>query len=301
MSDNETITLSSRQLIPAEYAGWTLPEAIKALAGKWQTIVIHGGPGTKKTTQLWTIKKASRDPVYVMSEAADIDAHRFSMPHTEAWAAFRGILCIDDVGYKRSANDWNMQVLFAVLNHRRANGLRTVITTNFNREKIKEIYGDHIASRIFGDREIDAGKVDMRGKVAAASWNEQPRKRIEITDGEKIGERSKSDAQKHREIIEENQAYYRTTPPRGPIGKKSFLMYYKIQVKGISCDVLDMIYSFPDYVQRIDNLASLPEKERTQDALLAAFGLHLSPGKAPEPVRAPAPKQSISDLIATLL
>jgi hypothetical protein len=210
-------------------------------------------------------------------------------------------LCIDDVGYKRSANEWNIQVLFAVLNHRRANGLRTVITTNFNREKIKEIYGDHIASRIFGDREIDAGKVDMRGKVAAASWNEQPRRRIEVTDGKPIGQGRIDQAARQKQIIAETAAHYRKTPPTGPTGRKWYLWHYGIAAKGISDDVLAQVFSFADYVERIDKVAAMPEKARTQDALLAAFGLHLSPGKAPEPVRAPAKSQSITDLMATLL
>jgi hypothetical protein len=79
------------------------------------------------------------------------------------------------------------------------------------------------------------------------------------------------------------------------------LWHYGIAAKGISDDVLAQVFSFTDYVERADKVAALPEKERTQDALLAAFGLHLSPGKAPEPVRAPAKSQSITDLMATLL
>jgi hypothetical protein len=299
-NDAETITLSSRQPIPPEYANWQLPDAIQSLAGKWNTLCLVGGPGSRKTTQLWTIRRVSRDPVHVMSEAADIDAHRFSMPHTEAWSIFRGILCVDDIGYKKP-NDWNIQVLYTVLNHRRANGLRTILTTNHEEKKIAEMYGDHIASRMFGDKMLNVGSIDFIKKTTAASWNEQPRQRIVVTEGKPISQGRIDEAARQKQIIAETAAHYRKIPPTGPTGRKWYLWHYGIAAKGISDDVLAQVFSFADYVERIDKVAAMPEKARTQDALLAAFGLHLSPGKAPEPVRAPAPSQSITDLMATLL
>jgi hypothetical protein len=171
MSD-EPIRLSSRQPIPPEYANWDLPDSIRAKAGNWQTMVFVGGPGSRKTTQLWTIRRVCSKRVHIMSEAMDIDMNRFSVEHIRAWSEFPGILCIDDVGYKKP-NEWNLQVLYCILTHRRAHGLKTILTTNHNEAKIKELYDDRISSRMFSEPPINVGDDDYRKKVNASQWNKQ--------------------------------------------------------------------------------------------------------------------------------
>jgi hypothetical protein len=267
--DNETVTLNTKQKIPPEYAGWKLPEAIAKLSGHWQTLVLTGGPGTRKTTQIWTIRRVASVPVHVLSESSDIDTNRFSLPHLDAWASFKGILCIDDIGYKKPT-EWNVQVLFAVLSHRRMYGLKTILTTNHERAKLADLYGEPVASRVFADQVINVGNIDLRGKVEAASWNRlEPAAPTAARSTE-----TKTEVRDPKVINDANEVYYRANRPSNDVARRWYLNRFKIQV-GPNLKAWLPMFDRSDYAAFFDQVATLPVKDRT---LAAAGRMHYGTG-----------------------
>lgn len=185
----EPVILPFRQACPVEFRGMGMIKPIQDMGKTFVVCVIHGGPGTRKTTQLWAIQQyclgrpmTAQERVHVMAEAADIDRHRFSMEWLDAWCSWPGILCIDDVGYKQP-NDWNVQALYAILNIRGQHKRRTVITTNHDKDKIHALYGEPIASRMFRDVVIGSGTTDMRGVRSPATWQQAPAPTPQAQDG----------------------------------------------------------------------------------------------------------------------
>ena len=49
----------------------------------------------------------------------------------------RSILIIDDLGKERPS-EWTLEKLFTIINNRYENNLPVIITTNYNREKLRE-------------------------------------------------------------------------------------------------------------------------------------------------------------------
>lgn len=174
----EIVSLNTRQHVPPEFAGMSVIPSILSKGKDILILTMFGGPGSGKTTQLWAVQqyctqiaKAYSHRCHVMSECHDIDRHRYSEAWLEAWCNFPGILCIDDIGYKKP-NEWNIQALYAILNIRAENKRKTMVTTNHDKKKITELYGEPIASRLFRDVVIDAGTTDMRGVRSTAQWHE---------------------------------------------------------------------------------------------------------------------------------
>jgi len=59
------------------------------------------------------------------------------------------ILCLDDVGSAKPT-DWNVEILYRIINKRYNSKMRTYIASNFSRLEIAERFDERIASRIAG-------------------------------------------------------------------------------------------------------------------------------------------------------
>lgn len=57
------------------------------------------------------------------------------------------LVCLDDIGTSKPT-EWNIEILYAIINGRYQNGKRTHIASNFSRSKIADIFDERIASRI---------------------------------------------------------------------------------------------------------------------------------------------------------
>jgi hypothetical protein len=99
--------------------------------------------------------------IHVIGECSDVDRHRYEWEYLDAWAGFAGVLCVDDLGY-RKPTEWTFQAIYHLATHRRANGLRTIWTTNLDAARLTEAYGPAIASRLTGGTVIVTGGADRR-------------------------------------------------------------------------------------------------------------------------------------------
>jgi DNA replication protein DnaC len=158
------------QKVPAEYSGAEVSPGIKAKIPKdWQSLLLIGPAGTGKTTQLWALHRkhvtgkelTGRHKVHVISECSDIDRYRYDWDWLNAWAQFPGLLCVDDIGY-RSPKDWTCQAIYHLATYRRAHQLRVIWTSNLTLDRLREAYGDPIASRLTGGTVIQTGGPDKR-------------------------------------------------------------------------------------------------------------------------------------------
>jgi len=59
------------------------------------------------------------------------------------------ILCLDDIGVAKPT-DWNVEILYRIINKRYNSKKRTYIASNFSRGEIAERFDERIASRIAG-------------------------------------------------------------------------------------------------------------------------------------------------------
>jgi DNA replication protein DnaC len=158
------------QTVPAEYAKAEVSPALKALNGTpWQSVLLIGPAGTGKTSQLWAVVRRSvtgrewegEQAAHLISECADVDRYRYDWDWLMAWSKFPGVLCVDDLGY-RKPHDWTIQAVYQIATYRRAHKLRVIWTTNLDRDRLAESYGGPIASRLTGGVVIDTGGADRR-------------------------------------------------------------------------------------------------------------------------------------------
>lgn len=158
------------QMVPAEYAESTISPALKRLNGKsWQSILLIGPAGTGKTTQLWAMQRRQvtggewmgGHKVHVISECADIDRHRYEWEWLEAWAMFPGVLCVDDLGY-RKPQEWTVQAIYHLATYRRAHRRRVIWTTNLDEDRLADSYGAPVLSRLAGGEVIQTAGADRR-------------------------------------------------------------------------------------------------------------------------------------------
>jgi DNA replication protein DnaC len=157
------------QPVPAEYADAELSPALRNIPAKWRSILLVGPAGTGKTRQLWALQRKhvtgtewpGRHKVHVISECGDIDRYRFEWDWLTAWATFPGVLCVDDIGY-RKPQEWTVQAVYHLATERRKHARRTIWTTNLDRGRLADAYGEPVMSRLAGGAVIDTGGEDRR-------------------------------------------------------------------------------------------------------------------------------------------
>ncbi len=158
------------QAVPYEYRDAEPSKSIRDhLPKKWQSLLLIGPAGTGKTTQVWGLHRKhvrgnennGRQKIHVISECGDIDRHRYDWSYLDAWAEFKGVLCVDDIGYRKPL-DWTLQAIYYLATYRRAHGLRVIWTTNLSVDRLEEYYGAPIASRITGGAVVQTGGEDRR-------------------------------------------------------------------------------------------------------------------------------------------
>lgn len=121
--------------------------------GRSRALIIVGTIGAGKTWSLWKINETLVDlgwrgrcdivDAYELKEATDrpVDWDLVTRwRHTD-------LLCIDDIGSQK-LNNWDMDALHALIDHRRQHQKATVITSNTG--DLRPLLGERVASRIAG-------------------------------------------------------------------------------------------------------------------------------------------------------
>ena len=110
-----------------------------------------------ETREVWLGEAMRRirldDRVRIVSEAGDIRPHRHDRAWLEDlanWGTARHLLCVDDIGFTRKADDWVVEAVYHLANVRRAKQLPTLWTSNLEADALREVFGAAIASRILG-------------------------------------------------------------------------------------------------------------------------------------------------------
>ena len=160
------------QVTPPIYAEATPSEALR---GKGPQLALLGRAGTGKTWQLWGFKahqQAKADPMrrpcmWIISEAADIEAHRWNVEWLTAVAEYDGILAIDDLGYRcqrpdSEPSEWASHAAYVIADARVNFRRRTIWTSNLTKERIAATYGEATASRICSCAVVEGGGHDRR-------------------------------------------------------------------------------------------------------------------------------------------
>lgn len=75
------------------------------------------------------------------------------------------LVVLDDLGAEK-ASEWVQERIYNILNHRVANGLATIVTSNFTVDEIAERLGYRVASRLESLTGIDLTGIDRRRKGA---------------------------------------------------------------------------------------------------------------------------------------
>lgn len=77
------------------------------------------------------------------------------------------VLAIDDVGAEHSRSGWATEVLEALIDHRLAHGLPTLITSNIEPMDLAQYAGARAASRLQRYEIVEVGGVDMRAELTS--------------------------------------------------------------------------------------------------------------------------------------
>jgi hypothetical protein len=168
------------QITPPTYAEATPSEALR---GKGPQLALLGRAGTGKTWQLWGFKayqeakarvKAEesggllpRPCMWIISEAADIEAHRWNVEWLAAVAEYDGILAIDDLGYRcqrpdSEPSEWAAHSAYVIADARVNFRRRTIWTSNLTEARLAATYGEPTASRICSCAVVEGGGHDRR-------------------------------------------------------------------------------------------------------------------------------------------
>ena len=174
-----TYTVTGDNGAAVEAAKWSLQD------GNRRGLFLYGAPGTGKTKLAAIIanEKAGHGEQVLFSSVpdflADLRASYRKDTATETMDLARDITCLilDDLGAER-LSDWVGEQLFCLLNHRYNEGLQTIITSNYEPERIvdrlvsvdregrkDDIHAKRIMSRIYGMCElVSVGGRDWRQK-----------------------------------------------------------------------------------------------------------------------------------------
>ena len=183
--------------IPPEYQSATLPPKLRAIIAEEQvSIALLGPPGTGKTFLCWGVLRDDRqrqvrklmnegevpkrdekpvqwlhrmvdrittsDRVKIISESAHIRRHRHDRDWLDDASRWRGLLCIDDIGFTGKADDWVVESIYHLANERRALGRKTMYTSNLSADEMRSVFGAAVASRILGGAIVPVTGSDRR-------------------------------------------------------------------------------------------------------------------------------------------
>jgi hypothetical protein len=116
------------------------------------------------TRSAWAAEALSRDGVLVISEVSDLRRHPFDFTWLDRPARFASWVVVDDVGAS-PPTPWVTDALYLLANERRSWKRPTVWTTHHPPERLRDVFGPAIASRLLGgmvlsldgrDRRLDA-------------------------------------------------------------------------------------------------------------------------------------------------
>jgi DNA replication protein DnaC len=80
------------------------------------------------------------------------------------------VLFLDDLGAGKGT-EWTEEVLYRIINHRSENYLPTIITTNIVTERMYDVFGDRVTSRLIGMAKIlPMMGEDRRLKLGSKEW-----------------------------------------------------------------------------------------------------------------------------------
>lgn len=158
------------QPIPEIYQDAEISDGLKGIKDK--TALLIGSAGTGKTYQLWALvqsamKRDYRCSVYVLSEPHEIESHRYDYDRLSEWKEFTGTLCVDDLGYRcqrdgSQPTEWAMHVAYCLSDYRLSHNLKTIWTTNLSLERLRDAYGQAVASRLQAGSTINTSGKDRR-------------------------------------------------------------------------------------------------------------------------------------------
>lgn len=140
-------------------------EAIEYLAhtlGEHDSVYIHGPQGGGKTGlaiafMQHRILQCNEEalfidiPDFLRKVRATYDARNEAPTEDQFIEAMRssGLLVWDDCGAETLMTPWREEVLYAVVNYRSREGLRTLLTSNYGLETLTDNWGSRIGSRLW--------------------------------------------------------------------------------------------------------------------------------------------------------
>lgn len=130
------------------------------------TLVLAGGVGLRKTgSACWALTQ--KPGVFLTADECLRLAASSRVPEdVEAWRRARNaqVLVVDDLGGEFSDDKgWSVKVFNGLLDHRYSSGLKTLITTNLERQRFVSDYGERVADRIReSGRWLTLGGVSVR-------------------------------------------------------------------------------------------------------------------------------------------
>ena len=159
------------QNVPTSYLEATASDDLRGLGPQ---LALIGPAGSGKTWQLWglvihhrELRPDSPPRIWLVSEALDIEGHRWDQEWLRAVAEFPGIVAIDDLGYRcqrpdSSPSEWAAHAAYVISDQRSSWRRRTIWTSNLTREQIAAAYGPPVMSRICSGGVVEVGGEDRR-------------------------------------------------------------------------------------------------------------------------------------------
>ena len=136
-----------------------------------QMITFSGPSGTGKTNAVWGLVNKyaeSSKPYTLFINESWLMSYIWDNFALDAILFWPEILIIDDIGYRCHADqmphEWLQHCAYSIANHRSSYRLTTIWTTNLSMDRMRNAYGQMVASRVFGGRVITVGGKDRRLK-----------------------------------------------------------------------------------------------------------------------------------------
>lgn len=174
--------------VPREYwnaeVGTVFLEKVReARAHAGRSLLLTGSTGSGKTHQLWGLYRRIEKNISgfkqrttnicdgrsyvvgsmkIISEAEDIESHRYERPYIESLIGWDGWLAVDDIGFARTASEWAIIAIYQIANGRRRAMRPTIWTSNLTPDKLKEYYTGAIHSRLTGGVVLQVDGEDRR-------------------------------------------------------------------------------------------------------------------------------------------
>ena len=154
-----------KEKIPPRYRSATYEDVPRDIQSLFESlkesrkgIFIHGKVGTGKTHIAYALHRYApksrlfsrfHNTVELFKEMRDdISRDIQSKQHpTEVLMEYKGVLILDDLGVEK-ATDFVVESLYLIINKRYNDMLPTIITSNYNLDKLADQVGDRIPSRI---------------------------------------------------------------------------------------------------------------------------------------------------------